>query len=303
MRKKLLPLILLIFLFLCGFIQFGKSSNFEIQFIDVGQGDSALVECDGHCMLIDGGGKNHGKNVQDVLTSKQIQHLDILAVSHFHEDHYAGFIKALENVNKIDLVISNSDDYKNGIGIDENSEEEDERKERKTFDEFEAALRGSKVKKIKVPSVGSKYELGSATVEVVDNSCSQDNDSLVLLITYGKTKFLFTGDIEYNAQKRIYEKYQDKDGVDKGFKIDLMKMPHHGAYSGSLQGFLRTFMPDYVVFSVGQENSYHHPKEKTLELISDKKGGFHPTILRTDQDGNITVKSDGKKLTILKSKN
>ena len=95
-----------------------SASTFSIQFIDIGQGDSALVECDGHYMLIDGGDKKHGETVQNVLEDRQVRKLDILAVSHFHRDHYAGLITALANISKIKLVISNADTYDNGFGID-----------------------------------------------------------------------------------------------------------------------------------------------------------------------------------------
>ena len=282
-----------------------KDSTFCITFIDVGQGDSALVECDGHYMLIDGGDKKHGENVYRVLEAEPqpVRHLDILAVSHFHTDHYAGLISALANVSKIDLAISNMDTYDNGVGIDEDAEEEDPKAERKLFSNFTHAL-SSAGASLKVPQNGDKYELGSAIVEVLDVSDVHDNDSLVLLITYGKTKFLFTGDIEEKAQKRIYEKYQDKDGVDKGYKLNLVKMPHHGSYTGTLFGFFRTFRPDYVVISVGQGNRYGHPDQDTLDLFSNPKSGWKPKrVYRTDQDGDIKVVSNGKKVKITTSPN
>ena len=211
------------------------TSSFSIQFIDVGQGDSALVECDGHYMLIDGGDVNAGDKVYDILEEKGIQELDILAVSHLHADHIGGLIKALTYASTIDLTISN-DTY---------SDKEIFRK----F-EHELSINGSK---ITVPEVGTKYELGSAIVEVIDICSDTANDSLVLLITYGDTQFLFTGDIEDASQTRISDKYENE--LDKAYDIDLIKMPHHGSYTGTLYRFLRTFMPEYAVISVGAGNS------------------------------------------------
>lgn len=311
MRRKshLFVLFILIILCLCGCTKLGvigksklgRSSTFKIQFIDVGQGDSALVECDGHYMLIDGGDKKHGINVYNALEAVPVRHLDILAVSHFHTDHYAGLVDALRNVSKIDLAISNTDSYENGVGIDEDAEEEDPKKERSLFADFTHELSSSGASLI-VPRNGDKYLLGSATVEVIDVSNDQNNDSLVLLITYGKTKFLFTGDIEDNAQKRIYEQYQDKEGIDKGYKIDLIKVPHHGAYTGTLHAFFRTFKPDYVVISVGQGNRYDHPDRDTMDLFSNPKSDLQPKVYRTDQNGNITVESDGKTISVTSSR-
>ena len=304
MKKRISSVLILILtvIFLCSCGGPSKNSTFSIRFIDVGQGDSALVECDGHYMLIDGGDKKHGENVYNVLEKEEkVRHLDILAVSHFHADHYAGLITALRNVSKIDLVISNTDSYDNGFGIDEEEEEENAKMEGGLFSEFTHELSHADAA-IKVPHIGDKYELGSATVEVADVSSSQNNDSLVLLITYGKTKFLFTGDIEENAQKRIYERYQDKDGKDEGYKLDLIKVPHHGSYTGSLYAFFRTFMPDYVVISVGQGNRYGHPDHETMDLLTNEKSDWRPEVYRTDRNGDIIVKSNGKELSVQTSK-
>ena len=90
-----------------------SSSTFSIQFIDVGQGDSALVECDGHYMLIDGGNKSAGDKVYNVLQEKDISQLDYLVISHLHEDHYGGLIKALTYTNHIKNTICNADSSNN----------------------------------------------------------------------------------------------------------------------------------------------------------------------------------------------
>lgn len=283
MKIRLLAFLLLLaaLLSICAC---SKDSTFSIRFIDVGQGDAALVECDGHYMLIDGGNKDAGDKVYDTLYDERVSCLDILAVSHFHEDHVAGLPKILTYVSEVGKTIC----------VTESSD-------LKCFPEFEHRLRniGSK---ITVPSVGEKYTLGSAVVEVVDAgdgkknnfSKTNSNDSLVLLITYGDTSFLFTGDIEGAAQARISSKFQND--YDEPFKIDLMKMPHHGAYSYALYHFLRTFMPDHVIISVGANNNHHHPNQNALDLLDSKT--WKPKVYRTDQDGDIVVKSNGKEILV-----
>lgn len=283
MKKRklliILPLLILI-LCLCSCSYKSHNSSFCIQFIDVGQGDAALIECDGHYMLIDGGDKSASDKVYNVLKEQNIQCLDILAISHLHADHIGGLAKALTYATKIGVTISNSD-YS----------------EKDTFKKLshELAINGSQ---ITIPSVGDEYKLGSATVEVIDVCADEENDSLVLLITYGNTKFLFTGDIEEDAQTRISEKYQNES--DEPYEIDLIKMPHHGSYTGTLYQFLRTFMPEYAVISVGAGNKYGHPDEKTLDLLNSKT--WKPKIYRTDLDGDIIVKSNGKELSVKTSK-
>ena len=284
MRKKIfiiVPLILTI-LCLCGCSDFGSDSScFKIHFIDVGQGDAALVECDGRFMLIDGGDQAAGDKVYTLLKEQGIQQLDILVISHMHADHIGGLSKVLTYASKIDLTLENSNYGKT-----------------EAFGVLEKHLTQNGAE-ITVPHVGDKYQLGSAEIEVVDVESAAENDSLVIMINYGKTKFLFTGDIEDEAQTRIADKYENE--RDDTYKVDLIKMPHHGSGSsksangtGSLYRFIRTFMPEYAVISVGNGNKYGHPCEETLDLLEDAD----VKVYRTDINGDIIVRSNGKNLNI-----
>lgn len=290
MRKRILTFILLLTTLLCSCSKENKNSTFSVQFIDVGQGDSTLVECDGHYMLIDGGETTAGDKVYNVLAEKGIQKLDILAVSHLHTDHYGGLIKALTYASKIGVTISNSTYADN-----------------ETFRKFEHEL-GINGTKITVPASGDKYELGSATVEVVDSRAEEANDSLVLLITYGKTRFLFTGDIQRNGQLRVIESFETKQKKQDDW-VSLIKMPHHGAYNddfglaeNALYRLLWEYDPSYFVISVGANNQYKHPHQETMDMIEDmvvkaKELDWNNHVYRTDEQGDIVVRSNGKELS------
>ena len=276
--RKLFTLIFAIIVLICLIsCSNDDQSSFSIQFIDVGQGDAALVECDGHYMLIDGGDTFAGETVYNVLKYQGVNKLDMLVMSHLHADHIGGLPKALTYISDIGCTLSNSD-YS----------------DTKVFKELEHELyrKSGNGSKITVPAVGDAYDLGSATVEVIASSSKSHNDSLVLLITYGKTRFVFSGDIEENMQTNISDKYEND--KDQTFDIDLIKMPHHGAYTGTLYRYLRTFMPEYAIISVG-DNNYGHPQKETLDLLSSK--GLESKIYRTDINGDIVVRSDGKELS------
>lgn len=255
-----------------------KNSSFSIIFIDVGQGDSALIECDGKYMLIDGGTESAKDKVRMVLEEKGVRELEILALSHLHEDHIGGLGakngSALTVLSSIKNVIANSNS--------EYGEIEAYYKLRQYLTDFSCD--------IKVPNVGDTFSLGSATVEALQVASIRENDSLVLLITYGDTEFLFTGDILQYAQEDLIRSCKEK-----GYEIDVIKMPHHGDCKDlhTLREFLETFNVKNAVISVGP-NIYGHPSAYTENLLSELKIQEY----RTDLNGTITVKSDGEKITI-----
>lgn len=280
MRKRLFAVFLACCLILslsaCSFPvytdypEIDESSSFSIYFIDVGQGDSALVECDGHYMLIDGGSRSADEKVSQVLTEKGVDTLDLLAFSHIHEDHIGGLVDGLSSVAIIDTVWGNT--TKGSTAVFENFKEE----------------LSARNNEIYVPSVDETYMLGSAEVSVVDVASKEGNDCLILLITYGETEFLFTGDMEHNMESDICDRYGD----DRIWSIDLLKVAHHGSDTSTSIRFLRMLMPEYAVISVGEDNRYGHPTEQTLSRLEQAD----VTYYRTDECGDITVTSDGRQL-------
>lgn len=294
MKKRIISILLIVCVLLslnaCS-VASNSDSSFSIKFIDVGHGDAALVECDGQYMLIDGGSENRGGDVYTTLVNEDIKHLNILAISHLDEDHIGGLIKAFDYINKVDLTICNSKDGTSKI-----------------YEKLEPILLNCS-KKIKVPDSGEEYNLGSAKIEVLDNSAKENNDSLVLLITYKDTRFLFTGDIERKAQQKLTKKLRsDKRATDDGvFKIDLIKMPHHGAYNdiygfqdSNLNGLFYTIKSNeseiYAIISAGDR--YNHPHPNTLKLLEQAEA----KVYITKECGDIIVRSDGKTLSIETSK-
>lgn len=244
-----------------------------------------MISCDGQYMLIDGGPASAGDTVYDYLRDNGIDHLNILAISHIHDDHIGGIERALSYASTEDIVLCNTDKY--SLSASDESDNDGE-----TFAKVEQQLSVNDAK-IVVPNKGAKYKLGSAEVEVVDvGDDLSKNESLVLLVTYGQTTFLFTGDIEHNMEERICEDKNDN------FPVTLLKVSHHGSDTSTSIRFLRMLEPKYAVISVGSNNRYNHPSEQTLSRLdqADVK------VYRTDKDGNITVRSNGTDLDIQTSK-
>lgn len=113
-----------------------------------------------------------------------------------------------------------------------------------------------------------------------------NDTSLVLSVDYGETTFLFTGDMEYEAEADLVES-------GAALSADVLKVGHHGSSSSTGYRFLREVMPTYAVISVGEGNSYGHPTEAVLSRLSDAG----TVVYRTDQSGTIIARSDGETIT------
>ena len=250
-------------------------SSFNIHFIDVGQADAALIECDGHYMLIDGGNKADSSKIYSVLQRASVQKLDIVVASHGHEDHIGGLPGAF-NYTTADLTLCPVTSYSS-----------------QAFEDF-ARYANEKGGGIVIPRVGETYSLGSAAVKILGvNSGSDTNDtSIVLRIDYGQTSFLFTGDAEREAEQAILSSGAD-------LSATVLKVGHHGSDTSTTYPFLWEIMPQYAVISVGTGNSYGHPTEDTLSRLRDAE----VKTFRTDMQGDIFCTSDGQNVTFSVSRN
>ncbi len=253
-----------------------ENSNFEVHFIDVGQADSALIECDGETMMIDGGNVADSNVVAAYLKKEDVTELNYVVCSHAHEDHVGGLSGAL-SVTKADNIYAPKTEANT-----------------KAYKNFKKKAEEQNVE-IKHPNVGDKIQLGSSTVEflgpVDENGKDLNSTSIVLKIIYGNTSFLFTGDAESDEEEEILNSGAD-------LKSTVLKVGHHGSRTSTSYPFLREVMPQYAVISVEKGNSYGHPNEETLSKLSD--AGVE--VYRTDESGDIVMTSDGNSINVVTAK-
>ena len=257
-------------------VELDENSSFEVHYLDVGQADAALVLCDDKTMLIDGGNPGDSSLIAAYLKKHSISHLDYVICSHAHDDHVGGLPGALSVATAGAVYAPKTE---NDI---------------KSYQSFKSKAQAQGLT-IQNPVPGSSIKFGSSTVAflgpITENSSDLNNTSIVLKITYGETSFLFTGDAEREEEQDILAKNYD-------LSATVLKVGHHGSENSTSYVFLREIMPKYAIISVG-DNNYGHPTEEALSRLRDAD----VKVYRTDLQGDIIVKSNGKKVTVAPSKN
>ncbi len=249
-----------------------EGSTFRVRFIDVGQGDSALILCDGHSMLIDGGLPDASSKIYNVLSKEGIEYLDYVVATHRDGDHVGGLAAALKKVPAGHVLCSTDTG------------------ETRAWESFKKYVdqRGLTIEK---PAPGDVFRLGSAVVTVigpVQENEENNNNSIVLRIVYGKTSFLFTGDCERPEEMQILLSKPE-------LESDVLKVGHHGSYTSTSYVFLRAIMPTYAVISCAKNSEYGHPHSEVLSRLRDADC----VVFRTDLQGDILFMSDGQSLTYM----
>lgn len=269
----------------------------EVSVLDVGQGDSLfVVSPGGKTMLIDGGGAFRGYAAQETsfgpssfgidpgeeavspyLWSRGFKKLDVVALTHAHQDHLGGLAAILENFHVGKLWIGRE---VSSIAL---GRIEQLAKTRKISIEHE--LRGKSFDWDGVQGEFLWPETDSANIAAE----AKNDDSLVLRLQYGNRGFLLPGDAEKQAERGILGEHRPET-----LRSDVLKVGHHGGKNSTTQEFLRAVEPSIGIISVGETNPYGHPSPELLDRLE----AYGVRVLRTDRDGAVHVLTDGQQLEV-----
>ena len=253
-------------------------TDLRVSFLDVGQGDAAVVEFPGsHVMVIDGGGFmsqtfDSGRAiVAPFLWQKKIGQVDTLVLSHPNLDHYGGLEFLAEH-----------------FGVTSFWFNADKRSKSQRFKRLMTTLERNGVEIRPLCSGSQDQEINSVRIQILHPPCSQTgldtNDaSLVLRLSHGEVDILFSGDVETAGERILLS-------TSAQLASEILKVPHHGSRSSSTLPFLEAVSPQVAIASLGHHNRFRFPAPKVVDRY-ERQG---VALLRTDQAGTITVLSDGK---------
>lgn len=245
-------------------------SQAVVEFLDVGQGDAILIRSpEGKTALVDAGPSRH---ILDLLADRGVERIDLAVVSHHHSDHYGGMKEVVRRYQPRFFLDADSSHASNQyLGL---------------LEEIESAGSASIHP---FPAAPRRIDLGSVALVVLpqppDDAQEENNNSIAIRVEYGRFSALLTGDSEGRERK-----WWMAHAADLCAGADVLKLAHHGSRNGVDSAWLNLTHPDLAVASLGAGNDFGHPHRETLALLD----GLDIPLRRTDRDGTVTVRSDGK---------
>ena len=265
----------------------GENGKMVVTMLNVGQGDAIFIDTGTQKVLVDTSDTDERDNLRRELNKLGVKTLDKIILTHPHADHIGGMGMLLDEWEVKEV-------YDNGMPS--------------TSPVYRGYMKQMKAKNIPRHALkaGDVLTLGdnvtftvfSPTADTVEKGQVKgykhepNNESIVGKLEYGEFTMLFTGDAEKEAEAEMVDAYGSN------LTAKILKSPHHGSKTSSSQKFLQTVKPEAALISLGTGNDYGHPHKQTMERY--EKQGIK--IYRTDEDGAITVTTDGKTYDIKKEK-
>lgn len=242
---------------------FDKTQDF-VKIMDVGQADAALIYSNGCSAVIDAGLTSSADDISADLKGADIKDIDALLITHLHMDHAGALAKIAMSFPIDNLIIPNRDSSAEAMP---------------TVNEAEKRVVAEKGK-VFTATEGMNFNIGEFEVTLLayfPDATKENDRSVITMAKIGNKKFLFTGDAERATEADVLA---EKLNID----CDVLKVGHHGSNSSSTAAFLKAASPKYAAISVGKDNMYSHPSNKTIVAL--KNCGAE--VYRTDKNGDIS---------------
>jgi len=243
----------------------------KVHYIDVGQGDSTLLEFEGFTMLIDTGNWNSTEAV-DYLKQQGVQEIDIVVGTHPDADHIGQLAQIVGEFEVGEVWMSGNTSSSN------------------TFLNALQAIEASGSEYVE-PRSGDTFDVGSMRIDVLypDKITGAANEeSVSLKMTYGDVRFVFTGDAGVKEEQEMIDSGMD-------LKAEILHMGHHGSNTSTSPAFLAAVAPEVAIYSAGADNSYGHPHAEVI-AAAENAGA---KVYGTDVNGTIIVETDGTSYNVL----
>jgi len=253
----------------------------EINFLDVGQGDSELLMLPGGIRILTDAGPNQ-KILQSLESAFKAgdNYIDLAIISHPQLDHFNGFNYVLDHYRVGAFIFNGRSDTEAAGG----------------WPQFVEKIKSQKIPLITV-SQGDKIKYGDSEIDFLSpgpeyaQSAELNDVGLVELIRTGGWRALLTADIGANIEDYLVKNWA-------ALRVDILKIPHHGSKYSSSAEFLNSVRPRVAVIEVGESNKYGHPTKEVLERLASAAA----KIFRTDQNGNIEIFAENGKLKVFTEK-
>lgn len=244
-----------------------------VRMLDIGQGDAILIQQGGENVLVDSGDVGTRDKLIAQLKECGVTKIDKLIVTHAHADHIGGLEAVFDNFSVGDV-------YDSGVSGTT-----------KLYRDYLKTVKGKKIPfhaakdGMDISVGGAHITFFSLTAPVLkDNKPDLNNNSIVFRLHFGNFSMLFTGDMEQVAEDKLLGRYGSQ------LASQVLKVGHHGSRTSSSTEFLKVVKPEAALISVGAGNDYGHPHQAALRRLEQGK----IKIWRTDQNGMITIETDGK---------
>lgn len=253
----------------------GQSKFLSVTFLDIGQGDSILIQTpDGVQMLVDGG--PDGTVLRRL--SKEMpwfdRTIDVVLGTHPDKDHIGGLVDVLKNYHVANIITSEN---RSGTGVD---------------NAFADGFKHEENANIIMARAGQVFMLGASTTVTIfspdhDPTGQETNaSSIVAKISYGNVDFMLTGDAPIGIEEYLAKTYKE------ALSSEVLKLGHHGSRTSSSYDFLNMVHPTYAVVSAGKNNTYGHPHKEVIESVRAKNINLVSTI----DKGDIQFTTDGQNI-------